>query len=219
MAVLFKRLSLVVSVLLMTVSSALVANSHPSHSHLAKYVAGTHYELLDNPVKLAADDKIEVMEVFWYGCGHCYSFEPYVQKWKETMADDVAFMRTPAAWADPMSEHAALYYTVTALDLPAEIHSDLFILLTKERRLKDVDRFAAVFEAHGIDKETFEKTYNSFGVKSKVKQATARVQKHYRTKGTPEIIVNGRYRVSGSMAGGAQGILDVVDFLIDLERG
>lgn len=183
-----------------------------------KYAAGKHYQLLDNPKKIAAADKIEVMEVFWYGCGHCWTFEPYVQKWKKTIADDVAFMRTPAVWNKTLESHAALYYVTEVLDVPAEVHNDLFVMLTKERRLDNQERFAAVFSKYGVDPGAFGKAYQSFGVKSKVKQAKNRAQKHYATQGTPEMIVNGKYRVSAKMAGGAQGVLDVVDFLIDLER-
>lgn len=186
---------------------------------LAKFVAGTHYQVLENPIKLAPEDKIEVMEVFWYGCGHCYTFEPFVQAWKKTIAEDVAFMRTPAVWSKPMDQHGALYYVTQALDLPNEIHNDIFALLTKERRLDDENKFAEVFSAYGVDKETFLKAYNSFGIKSKVKQAKTRAQKHYLTQGTPELVVNGKYRVNTSMGGGHEGMLEVVDFLIDLERG
>ena len=185
---------------------------------IPKYVSGTHYQLLDKPFKVAADDKIEVMEVFWYGCSHCYSFEPYVQNWKLSIAEDVEFMRTPASWAKQMEAHAALYYVTEILDLPPEIHNDLFVLLTKERRLEDEKRFAEVFAAFGVSEEDFLKAYNSFGVKSKVKQAKNRTQKHYATQGTPEVVVNGKYRVSASMAGGAQELLAVVDHLIGLER-
>jgi len=208
----FSRWVVVVSALLLSFS----INAQPLA--LAKYVVGTHYDVLAQPKKIVPDDKIEVMEVFWYGCSHCFSFEPYITNWKKTISDDVAFMRTPAVWAKPMEAHAALYYATELLDTPPAVHNDLFVLLTNERRLVDEKRFAAVFAKHGIEEETFLKAYKSFGIKSKVKQAKARAQSNYATEGTPEIIVNGKYRVTISKAGGPDAMLDVVDYLIGLER-
>jgi thiol:disulfide interchange protein DsbA len=185
---------------------------------LPKYIAGEHYEVLKNPVKLAANDKIEVMEVFWYGCGHCMSFEPAVSHWKKTMADDVEFMRTPAVWQKKMQAHSTLYYVAETLDLPTEIHMDIFKLLTQQQGLQDKNKFAAIFAKYGVDEAAFKDAFNSFGIKGKVKKAATRVGKNYRTQGTPELIVNGKYRVSARMAGSQARMLEVVDYLIEIER-
>lgn len=185
---------------------------------LAPYEAGKDYLVLDKPIKVAADDKIEVMEVFWYGCGHCYSFEPYVLKWKKTMADDVSFMRTPAVWRKQMQTHASLYYIAEQLDLPTEVHNDLFVLLTKEHSLVDMDRFALLFSKYGVAEEEFTKLYNSFAIKAKVKQGENRCKKNYKTSGTPEVVVNGKYRLTMKMAGGPERLFKIVNYLIEQER-
>jgi thiol:disulfide interchange protein DsbA len=192
---------------------------------LPEFVAGEHYEVLASPLKLAADDKIEVMEVFWYGCSHCMSFEPVVRAWKKNLADDVEFMRTPAIWGrkgsknnDLMLAHARLYYAVEALDLPDAIHDDLFKMVVANRNLSKMEQFAPVFVKHGADQEAFAGVFDSFSLKHKANQAANRLGANYATQGTPELVVNGRYRISGKMAGGQAKMLDVVNYLIEQER-
>lgn len=182
------------------------------------FEAGTHYKILPTPARTSDPSKIEVMEVFWYGCGHCYTFEPLVTAWKKGIADDVLFARTPAVWAPIMRTHASLYYTAEALNLPESIHSDIFALLAPNPRLNDQDKFAAVFAKYGVSEEKYTKAFNAFGTTSKVSQGETRAKKNYLIEGTPEIIVNGKYRISGQMAGGQAGMLQVVNYLIELER-
>jgi len=185
---------------------------------VARYIAGQHYEVLSSPARTRDADKIEVMEVFWYGCSHCYHFEPLLRSWKKQQADDVVFAKTPAVWRKFMKTHAALYYAAEALQLPDAGHDALFTLLVKQPRLVDLQRFAEIFSSHGIDEAAFHKAMSAFGTASKVSQAESRSRKHYRVQGTPEIIVDGKYRVSTRMAGGQAEMLAVVDYLVDLQR-
>lgn len=184
----------------------------------AKYQAGTHYQVLPNPARTLDANKIEVMEVFWYGCSHCYAIEPLLAKWQETMADDVVFAKTPAVWRDFMRFHANVYYTAEAFDLPREFHNEIFALLAKSPKLADQDRFADVFAKYGVSKDAFNKKVNAFGIMSKVSQGEKRARKHYLIQGTPEMIVNGKYRISARMAGSQAGMLEVVNYLVELER-
>ena len=184
----------------------------------AKYQAGTHYEVLPNPARTLDPNKIEVMEVFWYGCSHCYAIEPLLAKWKETIADDVIFAKTPAVWRDFMRLHANVYYTAEAFNLPREFHNEIFALLAASPKLADEDRFAEVFAKYGVNKEDFSKKVNAFGIMSKVSQGEKRTRKNYLIQGTPEMVVNGKYRISARMAGSQAGMLDVVNYLVELER-
>ncbi len=182
------------------------------------YQAGKHYQVLENPATTEDPGKIEVMEVFWYGCSHCYQFEPVIAQWKKTIADDVHFARTPAVWQPAMRTHAQVYYATQVLDAPDAIQGDIFALLAESPSLEDHNRFAQIFERHGISREDYLKAVDSFGVKSKVSQGEKRASKNYKVQGTPELIVNGKYRISGRMAGSQAAMLSVADYLVDLER-
>ena len=195
-----------------------VACADKSESPSAAFEADVHYQILSNPARTLNPNKIEVMEVFWYGCSHCYNFEPLLNKWTSGLADDVIFAKTPAFWGGSMKLHASVYYTAEQLSLSREGHNSIFAMLVKNRSLKDKERFADIFVEHGISRESFNQTLNSFGVMSKVQQAQNRIRKNYLIQGTPEIIVNGKYRISGSMTGGHAQMLEVADYLIALER-
>ncbi|MBB3169669.1 thiol:disulfide interchange protein DsbA/DsbL [Simiduia aestuariiviva] len=180
----------------------------------AKYEEGKHYVVLDNPVRTSSADKIEVTEVFWYGCGHCFHFEPLVKAWKEKQADDVAFVRSPAMWNKAMELHARAFYTAAALNVLDTMHDPLFDAMNvRKKRLASEDEIAELFVANGVDAANFAKVFNSFGVTGKVRQADARARS-YRITGTPELVVDGKYRISTRAAGGQQEMLDVADFLV-----
>ena len=182
------------------------------------YIEGTHYERLEEPVRTADPSRIEVVELFWYGCTHCYHFEPLLAKWRPTIGKDVDFHRSPAMWNKLMAVHAQAYYAAETLGVLEKLNQPLFDALNVNRkRLETEDEIAEIFVANGVKDADFHKVFNSFGVQSKVKQADAR-QRSYKTTGTPEIIVNGKYRVSARLAGSPEAMLKVVDFLVDKER-
>ncbi len=182
------------------------------------YREGTHYALLGQPVRTRDVSKIEVVELFWYGCGHCYNFEPLLHRWKRGLADDVDFWQSPAVWNQPMQIHAQAYFTAVALGELDKVHNPLFSALNVDRKpLRDQASLAALFAANGVAKDRFDKAFNSFGVKSQVRQADARARS-YKITGTPEIVVNGKYRVTTRMAGGQAEMLKIVDYLVELER-
>jgi protein dithiol oxidoreductase (disulfide-forming) len=184
----------------------------------AKYVAGTHYFRLNQPVRTQDPSRIEVVEVFWYGCIHCFHLDPLIKAWQKKLQADVDFHRSPALWNGPMAIHAQAFYAAQALGVLDKMHDPLFEALNVRRKaLSDVDQLAAFFAEHGVDEKAFRKAFGSFVVQSNVKQADARARS-YRIEGTPELIVNGKYRVSGKSAGGQEKMLPVVDFLIARER-
>lgn len=183
-----------------------------------KYQAGVHYEVLPQTVRTADANKIEINEIFSYTCGHCYSFESEVEPWLEQLPADVDFQRTPALWSPALEPYARAYYAALMLDAVHQVHTPIFEAIhLKKQRLSSEQDFAEIFVAAGIDGDKFSKSYNSFGMTSMVNQAKAR-GRSYRTQGTPEIIVNGKYRVSTRKSGGFSGMLSVADFLIQKER-
>ncbi|BFM10013.1 thiol:disulfide interchange protein DsbA [Simiduia litorea] len=183
-----------------------------------KYQAGVHYTVLDTPVRTADASKIEVTEVFWYGCGHCYHFEPLIQPWKKTLADDVAFVQSPAMWNGAMELHARAFYVAKALGVSEQMHSPLFEAMNVAgKRLANEAEIQEIFVANGVDADKFTKAFGSFGVTGQVRQADARARS-YRITGTPELVVEGKYRVSAKEAGGQPQMLEVANFLIEKVR-
>ncbi|MDG1166058.1 MAG: thiol:disulfide interchange protein DsbA/DsbL [Porticoccaceae bacterium] len=183
-----------------------------------KYQQGVHYEALPQTIRTANPDKIEVNEVFSYTCGHCYNFEAVLHPWSEKLAGDVDFQQTPAVWQPALEPYARAYYSAAMLKVLDKVHMPIFEAIhVKREQVRTEADFAAIFAAQGIDGDKFTKAYNSFGMSSMVNQAKARIR-GYRVQGTPEIVINGKYRISTRQAGGFEGMLNVADFLIEKER-
>lgn len=182
------------------------------------FVAGTHYEVLATPVRTADPGKIEVAEFFWYGCPHCYHFEPSITAWLKTKEKDVTFVQVPAIWHPDMVLHAKMFYTAQQLNKLPELHEAFFTAMqVGKMKLSSPEEISKLFIERGVSADEFNKTFNSFGTDSMVKQAQAKANGS-KISGTPEIIVNGKYRVSAKLAGSQPNMLKVVDFLVEKER-
>ena len=179
-----KRLLLAVTLGLM-ITQFSIADNGP-------YLEGTHYNRLAQTVRTRDASKIEVVELFWYGCSHCYSFEPIVKRWKSTLPEDVDFWQSPAMWAPIMATHTKAFFVASNMGVLDTLSPALFAALNIERKkLANEDQLAALFAKHGVDSDAFRKEFNSFGVSRQVKQADARARS-YQLQGTPELVVNGK---------------------------
>jgi len=183
------------------------------------YLEGTHYETIETPVRTADPNKIEVTEVFWYGCPHCYAFEPLIESWTAKIPADVAFVRSPGMWNEMMEGHAQIFFTAETLGVLDKIHSVAFNEIhQKQNYLQTQDEVRAMFVAQGVSAEDFDKTWSSFGVTSAVKKAGTKMR-DYGVRGVPNLIVNGKYRVTvGDGVATQADMLKIVDFLIAKER-
>lgn len=182
------------------------------------YVAGESYDLITPPVRTANPDKIEVVEFFWYGCGHCYNFEPLIGAWKKTLPADVEFHGSPAMWNEVMELHARAYYTAEVLGVLDNMNLVIFQAMNVDgKRLTSEADIQKLFVANGVDAEDFAKAFKSFGVSSQVNQASARARAAKIT-GTPALMVNGKYHISGRKSGSQADMLKLADFLIAKER-
>jgi len=190
-----------------------------SFAQIEKFVAGTHYTELSAPVNTNDASKVEVLEVFWYGCSHCFRFEPLIENWEASMPADVDFGRFPAMWNGLMEVHAQVYYTAEAMDALEVVHEHVFNAINIEgNRLQNEDQIGALFAKHGINEADFSKSFNSFSVRTKVNQAKQRMQA-YEIRSTPNMIVNGKYLVTtGESVRTQADMLEVVDFLVEKER-
>ena len=190
-----------------------------SFAQIERFVAGTHYTELAAPANTNDSSKIEVLEVFWYGCSHCFRFEPLIANWEATMPADVDFGRFPAMWNGLMEVHAQVYYTAEAMDALDVVHEHVFNAINIEgNRLQNEGQIGALFAKYGINEDEFAKSFNSFSVSTKVNQAKQRMQA-YEIRSTPNMIVNGKYLVATSQSVLTQAdMLEVVDFLVEKER-
>ena len=183
-----------------------------------EYVEGRHYQILDNPTVTRNPSKVEVVEVFWFGCNHCYSLESYIQPWKRNLPNDVDFWKSHITWNAQAETHARLFYSAEALGIEEKAIPAAFTAIWREgRNLLGISEVEYFFKGFGIEKERYLSVSNSFGVNNAVKQANNRMRQ-WTVTGVPTIIVNGKYKVSGTREIGTSKLLDVVDFLIEKER-
>ncbi len=196
------------ALLLLSFSSAIFAGS---------YIEGKHYVTLDKPVKTATADKIEVRELFWYYCGHCFNVEPILSDWVKKLPDNTTFIRQPAVFSDRWMNGAIFYYVLEQLGEVDRLHSKLFdaIHLHKTAFI-DQEDFVDWLSDYDVDKDEANKAFKSFSVRVKVNKSKLNTVK-YHTSGVPAMVVNGKYWTDATHAGGEFEMFKVVDYLIAKE--
>jgi len=209
---------LLLSICLALVVPVLAMAEESTDAARKTFVEGEDYELITPAIRTRNPDKIEVVEFFWYGCSHCYAFEPLLQQWRKGLAEDVDFHGSPAVWNPAMELHAKAYYTAEVLGVLETMSPVLFKAMNVDRkRLQSEDEIRELFVANGVSAGDFDKAFGAFGVDSMVRQATARARAS-KISGTPSMMVEGKYRVSVRKGLGQAGMLEVVDFLVAKER-
>ena len=182
----------------------------------AGYTEGVDYKKLTQ-VPTDSGDKIEVLEFFWYGCPHCYSFEPYLNAWKKTKPANVEFVRVPAIFRPDWEVQARTYYALTNMGVIEDLHGKIFTAINKDKkRLNKKELLTDFVVKNGVDRKKFEEEYNSFAVDSMVRKAKKK-QTAYKIQGVPSVAVNGKYLTSGSMSGSYDNLVKIVDYLIKKE--
>lgn len=184
----------------------------------AQYQAGVDYVELPSAAPTQEPDKVEVAELFWYGCGHCFNFEPIIREWKETLPEHAYFRPVPAFFGGSWDTHGQLFYTLESMGKLEETHAAIFQAIHNQgERLADVNAMVRLLKQYGVDEAEFRETWNSPGVKLKMNQAK-RLVRAYRATGVPTLIVNGKYRIEASMAGSFENMLKIADYLVEQER-
>lgn len=187
-------------------------------AYAEEFTEGIDYTTLDKPVKTSDPSKIVVTELFWYGCPHCFRFEPYAQSWKKTLAKDVKFEQIPSTLNPRWSDHARAHYALELLGKIDDIHAKLFNAIhIQNKHLNDRDSIADFVSQYGVNKQKFKDAFNSFAVETKLRK-NAKKERLYHVEGVPSIIINGKYVTSGSLAGSYARMLKIMDFLVQSER-
>ena len=201
--------------------AAILLTTLVSNVATAEIEEGFQYKFVSPAQPTITKNKVEVVELFFYGCPHCYHLEPDLKKWLAKKPDNVVFIRVPAVFNPAWALHARVFYTAESLGLfdngKLEFHEAFFDEIHKhKKRLNKKKTIMAFFTRFGVSAEDFNNTFESFAVNTKVNRA-ASLSKRYQLDGVPSMIVNGKYRVDGPMAGGRKGMLKVTDFLINKE--
>jgi len=185
--------------------------------HAAEYVEGKHYQKIGNAQIVNSGDKVLVQEFFWYGCPHCYSFEPFVKSWKKTKSANVEFARVPAIFRPEWEIQARTYYALESMGMIEEVHGKIFDAMHKQKKRLNTKKLITDFVvAQGVDEAKFNKEYNSFSVDTLARKAK-KYQALYKIQGVPSVIVNGKYLTSGSMSGNYDNLIKIIDYLVKLE--
>ena len=172
-----------------------------------KWKPGVNYDVLTpaQPTSVGAG-KVEVLEVFWLGCPHCYALEPYIEKWLKDKPSYVEFVRVPVMWGPVHRAHARLFYTLKALNR-SDLFEKAFDTIQKEHNLLVAQDDAATLklqeafaQANGIKPDDYDKAYASFAVNSDLQRAEELTQR-YEVQGVPLIVVGGKYTTDVEKAG------------------
>ena len=163
--------------------------------------------------------KIEVVEIFWYGCPHCYEFEPYLQNWLSTKPDDVVFRRLPGILGPSWTPHARAFFTAKKMGILDKIHEPLFRAIHKEgRRIYNDEQLKDfIVGLTGVNADQFSRIYDSKEIDIKMRQALISEQK-YQITGVPAVVVNGKYLTNGTMAKSYENLIKVINHLVGVER-
>ncbi len=182
--------------------------------------AGKEYFLIDPPQPTGSGDKIEVLEVFSYGCPHCAEFQPYAEKIKASLPANAQWSYMPADFQPAWAIFARAFYTALALGIVDKSHQPLFNAIYVDHKVSQkpagIEDLAGFYAAYGVSTADFINTAKSFAIETKLKRAQAMV-KAYGVEGTPTIIVNGKYRLSNGTAGSYDNLLAIIKYLVARE--
>ncbi len=202
-----------VSVGLPLAHAASAEGSTPGHAATA-FELGRDYQRLDppSPLQAAQDGRVEIVEIFWYGCSHCAEFEPMLKNWLAEHKDEVRFVRVPAAF--PMARmQAQAYYTAEVLGKVPQMHAAFFKEIHELKKpLSNEDQIQEFFARNGVDASHFKAAFHSAAVEAKLKSA-AEISFRYRMTFVPWIVVDGRYTSDPTQAGGAPALIRLMSEL------
>jgi thiol:disulfide interchange protein DsbA len=184
-----------------------------SWAQTPKIEEGFDYRILPTPQPVESKGKVEVIEFFWYGCPHCYDFEPELNAWLKRQPKDVIFRKVPVAFRDDLMPHSQLFYALEAMGKGDALNDKVMYAMHKEnKRLMTENEITDWVATQGIDRNTFLATYRSFAVVSKAR-AARQMADAYRIDGVPTVVMQGRYVTSPSIAGTKAKAISVMEHL------
>jgi len=195
---------------------ALLLGSQLAMAQAEVYQEGVHYFNIDQMPAETDSDIVVVTELFSYGCSHCNTFEPYLQSWSQSKADNVEFNRIPVAFGRKSWEMMARsYIAAEMMGIVEQSHPAMMDAIWKERKqFRSLDELADFYSGFGVEKSAFIAHFSSFAADSQLRKSQRDVQL-FGITGTPSMVVNRKYRVVSSKdVSDFNAMLDVVDFLV-----
>lgn len=180
--------------------------------------SGQGYEMIDPPLNTRVSDKVEVVEIFWFGCPHCFSFEPAINAWNENKPDYVEFVREAPPLNPSWEPHSRAFYASELMGVSEQFFEPMFNALHVEKRsLRSPKQIAKFAGELGIDEEKFSKTMDSFATNTRLNQAMQMASGAGLT-GVPSVVINGKYLTGGSLAGSHDDVIRVINELAASEH-
>ena len=172
-----------------------------------EYSIAGRYEIIIPPQPTSTPDKVEIVEVFWYGCPHCYSFLSVLDDYIREAPEYVEFRRMPAIFRMAWSMHARAFYIASALGIVEQTHRAFFEELHENNRMMVTEaELREFFGRFGISEGKFNSLFRSFAVQSNLRKSEI-MQVRYGISGTPTLVVNGKYRVTARLAGSVNDMI------------
>jgi thiol:disulfide interchange protein DsbA len=189
-------------------------------AQVERFVEGVHYTRLPELSAAHAPDasagQRSVLEIFWYGCGHCYAFDPLLNAWVGKQDDTIEFARTPMIWDATTKQHAQLFYTARALGLQEQLHDRIFNEIHQKRNyLLDDAAIGSLLAEFGVDQATVTKTQASFGVDADLRRTEAQLRE-WVVPSVPALIINGTWMINNTeQVPTHREMLEVAEFLLN----
>jgi protein dithiol oxidoreductase (disulfide-forming) len=174
------------------------------------------YDNINPPQATQNVNKVEIVEVFWYGCPHCHGFDPAINAWVKNLPKEAEFRRMHVVWGEDarILPHAKLFFALESMGLLESLHTKVFDAIHVENQnFNNPERLFDWIEKQGVNRKEFQSAYNSFGVMSKVGKARE-LTKAYGVNGVPVLVVDGKYLVTTRSAGSNEGMLAVAEKLV-----
>ncbi|MFJ5446615.1 thiol:disulfide interchange protein DsbA/DsbL [Methylobacillus methanolivorans] len=191
-----------------------------SATAMAEPQLGNDFNQTAKTIKTDNPAKIEVLEIFWYGCPHCYHLESSLATWVKKLPQDVYFKRVPGVPRPDWAPAGKAFYALEALNLTDKLHTQLFDAIHKARNVNPASEAQLIdwiTKQGGQDRTKVEEAFKSFSTNNNIVRAM-NVFRDSGATGVPALVIDGRYITSSSMAGGNQNVLQVADYLIENVR-
>ncbi len=182
----------------------------------AQDVDSSKYKEVKNPLTVSTGDQIEVLELFWFGCGHCFALEPGIKNWINNKPENAEFVKMPAIFTSNLWEfHGKAFYTMKALGVPSEAYDEFFQTIhVKRQSISSVGQLSSFLAAYDKTEKEVEDAFGSFAVDNQVR-AAKKATRQAEATGVPTIVVDGKYVTSQSLAGGTDELFALVNQLVE----